>query len=103
MGQLIARRWTLPAQPILRAEHVSALTGAKSSAAHDAINQLQAAGVLEQISVGKRNRAFEAAGLLNLIDEFERTLAIPEPKGEKPVRQHHLSTECGAGAQANRQ
>jgi Fic family protein len=76
----------LPAQPILRASHMSALTGAKSSAAHDAINQLQAAGVLKQISIGKRNRAFEAVGLLTLIDEFERTLAIPEPDGEKPAR-----------------
>lgn len=42
--------------------------------------------MLKQISVGKRNRAFEAVGLLTLIDEFERTLAIPEPDGEKPSR-----------------
>jgi hypothetical protein len=42
--------------------------------------------VLEQITVGRRNRAFEAAGLLDLVDTFERRLAIPEPHGSTPVR-----------------
>lgn len=76
----------LPAQPIMRIGHVTALTSAKSSAAHDAVSQLQAAGVLKQISVGRRNRAFEAMGLLDLVDKFERHLATPEPKGRKPAR-----------------
>ncbi|HUN79724.1 MAG TPA: Fic family protein [Solirubrobacteraceae bacterium] len=76
----------LPAQPILRIGHVVAMTGAKSSAAQAAVNQLRAAGVLKQITVGRRNRAFEAVGLLNLVDTFERRLAVPEPDGNKPVR-----------------
>lgn len=76
----------LPAQPILRIGDVIALTGAKSSAAHDAVSQLQAAGVLKQISAGRRNRAFEAVGLLNLIDELEHRLAVPEPDGRRPIR-----------------
>jgi len=76
----------LPAQPILRVSHVIALTGASASAAHKAVNDLQAAGVLKQATVGRRNRAWEAVGLLNLVDEFERRLAIPDPGGSKPAR-----------------
>ncbi len=69
----------LPAQPILRVSHVIALTGARTSAAHKALNDLSAAGVLKQVTVGRRNRAWEAVGLLGLVDEFERRLAVPEP------------------------
>jgi len=76
----------LPAQPILRVSHVVELTGAGLSAAHKAVNDLEAAGVLKQVTVGKRNRAWEAVGLLNLVDAFERRLATPEPGGEKPAR-----------------
>lgn len=75
----------LPGQPILRMQHVIELTGASSTAAHAAVNALTAAGVLRQITVGKRNRAWEAAGLLTLLDGFERRLATPAA-GEKPVR-----------------
>jgi Fic family protein len=77
---------SLPAQPILRLSHVIALTGARSSAAHKAINDLHAAGVLKQVTVGRRNRAWEAVGLLSLVDEFERRLAVPDPEADKPIR-----------------
>jgi Fic family protein len=76
----------LPAQPILRLSHAMALTGAGNSAAHKALNDLHAAGVLKQVTVGRRNRAWEAVGLLNLVDEFERRLATPDSDREKPVR-----------------
>jgi Fic family protein len=82
----------LPAQPILRVSQVIALTGARTTAAHKALNDLHAAGVLKQVTVGRRNRAWEAVGLLGLVDEFERRLVTPEsgtPKGrtaDKPVR-----------------
>ena len=76
----------LPAQPILRMQHALELTGAGSTAVHHAVNQLTAAGVLRQITVGRRNRAWEAAGLLTLLDSFERRLATPDRDGAKPVR-----------------
>jgi Fic family protein len=76
----------LPAQPILRASHVTALTGASTSAAHKAVNDLQAAGVLKQLTVGRRNRAWEAVGLLALIDDFERRLATQDLDGDIPAR-----------------
>lgn len=76
----------LPGQPILRVSHAIALTGAGSTAAHNAVNTLEAAGVLKQITVGRRNRAWEAVGLLKLIDDFERRLAVPDPSDGKPAR-----------------
>lgn len=76
----------LPAQPILRSSHAMALTGAGTSAAHKALNDLHAAGVLKQVTVGRRNRAWEAVGLLGLVDEFEHGLAIPETGSDKPAR-----------------
>jgi Fic family protein len=75
----------LPAQPILRANHAMALTGAGNSAAHKALGDLHGAGVLKQVTVGRRNRAWEAVGLLSLLDEFERRLATSE-SGGKPAR-----------------
>jgi len=69
----------LPGQPILRVSHVVALTGASlTAAAHNAVNELETAGVLKQLTVGRRNRAWEAVGLLKLLDEFERRLATPD-------------------------
>lgn len=76
----------LPAQPILRVSHAIALTRARTSAAHKAVNDLHAAGVLKQVTVGRRNRAWEAVGLLSLVDEFERRLAVPDTGADKPVR-----------------
>jgi Fic family protein len=76
----------LPGQPILRVSHAKVLTGASTSAAHNAVNDLEAAGVLKQVTVGRRNRAWEAVGLLKLVDDFERRLATPELRDDKPVR-----------------
>ncbi len=76
----------LPAQPILRVSSVIDLLGVSSSAAHSAVNELEDAGVLKQVTVGKRNRAWEAVGLLGLVDAFERRLATPDLAGDKPVR-----------------
>lgn len=76
----------LPGQPILRAGNVVELTKTGSSAAHNAINGLERAGVLKQITVGTRNRAWEAVGLLSLLDAFERDLASPGDGDGKPAR-----------------
>lgn len=76
----------LPGQPILRIGHVIELTGVSDTAAHRAVDQLVDASVLKQLTVGKRNRAWEAVGLLDLVDRFERALATPEAGDDKPVR-----------------
>lgn len=76
----------LPAQPILLAAHAMSLTGARQTAAYKAISDLGAAGVLKQVTVGPRNRAWEAVGLLSLVDEFERQLATPETGSNQAAR-----------------
>lgn len=61
----------LPSQPILGVKEAQELAGASDEAARLALKQLEAAGVVKQISVGKRNRAFEAVGIFELIDRVE--------------------------------
>jgi Fic family protein len=65
----------LPAYPILDAGSAAALTGRSAVAARQALNNLTDSGVLEQVSVGKRNRMWESVGLFSLIDEMERELS----------------------------
>jgi Fic family protein len=73
----------LPGQPVLRIQHVIEATGASESAAHRAVDQLVGSGVLKQITIGDRNRAWEASALLDLIDAFERDLATPRQGGRR--------------------
>ncbi len=65
----------LPAYPILDAGSVAALTGRSTVAARQALNNLTDSGVLEQVTVGKRNRMWESVGLFSLIDDMERELS----------------------------
>jgi Fic family protein len=76
----------LPGKPMFRSVDVIEMTGASSAAANRAVNELAKAGVLKQVTAGKRNRAWEAVGLLKLADEFERSLATPAPGDGKPSR-----------------
>jgi predicted transcriptional regulator len=64
----------LPAYPILNAEKVAELTGRSDVAARNALNHLEDAGVLQRVTVGKRNRMWESTGLFALVDEMEREL-----------------------------
>lgn len=68
----------LPAHPMISAPVAEAMTGRDRSRIYEAIGQLTAAGVLLPLSAGRRNRWWEAAGLLELIEQLEA--------GELPVR-----------------
>ena len=46
-------------------------------ATNEAITRLANAGVLSQVNVGRRNRAFEAADLIQAFTDLERQLASP--------------------------
>ena len=61
----------LPAYPIITAPVAAAATGRARAAVHQAIGQLVDAGVLELLSVGKRNREWEAVGLMELVEGVE--------------------------------
>lgn len=65
----------LPAYPIVDAEKVAEITGRSLVAARNALNHLEKTGVLQQVTVGKRNRMWESTGLFALIDEMERELS----------------------------
>lgn len=69
---------SLPGAPLLSASGAAELTGRSFPQANEAIGRLVTAGVLTQISVGKRNRAFEARDIINAFTDLERQLASPE-------------------------
>jgi hypothetical protein len=56
----------------------AAQIGRTFKATSDAVDRLQAAGVVLQVTLGRRNRAFEAVGLFEAFTGFERVLASPD-------------------------
>ena len=68
----------LPASPVLTTGTGAELIGRSFQATSQAIDRLVTAGVLEQITVGRRNRAFEAPELIEAFTALERQLASPE-------------------------
>jgi Fic family protein len=73
----------LPAQPVLDLHVAASLTGGSEEAARRALNELEAAGILSTVQVGKkRNRIWEARGLLELVDTFEWEMAEPTRPGQ---------------------
>jgi hypothetical protein len=61
----------LPGHPVITSSVAQAETGRAKSAIHRAIDQLVGAGVLDPLSTSKRNRAWEASGLLDLLEGLE--------------------------------
>jgi len=61
----------LPAHPIITAPIAAAATGRAKSAVNQAVVELEEAGILLRLSRSRRNRSWEAAGLLDLIAGLE--------------------------------
>lgn len=61
----------MPAHPMISAPVMSAVTGRGRSSVYEAIDQLIEAGVLIPLTASKRNRWWEASGLLELISGLE--------------------------------
>ena len=68
----------LPGAPLLTTTTASDLIGRSFQATSRAIDRLVEAGVLKQVTVGRRNRAFEAPELIEAFTALERQLASPE-------------------------
>jgi Fic family protein len=64
----------LPGYPILDVGTVETALKVSNQAARLAVAQLEGARVLKRINTGKRNRAWEAVGLFELVDARERRL-----------------------------
>ena len=69
---------SLPASPVLTVSTAAELLGRSFQAANQAVGQLMEADALVQITVGRRNRAFEAPELIEVFTALERQLTSPE-------------------------
>lgn len=74
----------LPAYPILTVTTAAQLLGRSKQAANEAVALLAEAGVLKATTLARRNRAWEAVELFELINEVERELAIPMDGDDLP-------------------
>jgi Fic family protein len=68
----------LPGAPVLTAESAATLIGRTYKPANDAIQRLVEAGILQQITIGQRNRAYEAPEIIEAFIALECQLASPE-------------------------
>ena len=68
----------LPGAPLVTAKTAAELIGRSFQATNQAIERLAGAGILAQVSLGRRNRAFEAPELIEEFTALERQLASPE-------------------------
>lgn len=68
----------LPGAPLVTVQSAAALIDRSVQATNEAIAHLQASGVLQQTTIGKRNRGFEATELIDAFTALERQLASPD-------------------------
>jgi len=68
----------LPGAPLVTVQSAAALIDRSVQATNEAIRHLERSGVLEQTTIGKRNRGFEAADLIDAFTALERQLASPD-------------------------
>ena len=67
----------LPGAPVLTIATAAELVGRSFQATSQAIQRLVASGVLSQVNVGRRNRAFESPELIEAFNSLERRAAGP--------------------------
>jgi Fic family protein len=79
---------SLPGAPIITVSGASELIGRTFQATNQAITRLVDAGVLSQVNLGRRNRAFEAPELIKTFTDLERRLASPtgNTNSSRPTR-----------------
>jgi hypothetical protein len=68
---------SLPGAPILTVNGAAELTSRSFTQANEAVTRLAEAGILSQITAGRRNRASEAKAVVNALTDLERQLASP--------------------------
>ncbi len=61
----------LPGHPVITAPVAAAVTGRSKPSIYEALEQLQVGGVLRPLSASRRNRSWEAVGLLDLLAGLE--------------------------------
>jgi predicted transcriptional regulator len=83
----------LPGAPVVSVSSAADHIGRSFQATNEAMTRLEAAGVVRQVNVGRRNRVFEAAAIIDAFTALERQLASPTggtrsapPEGPAPAR-----------------
>jgi Fic family protein len=78
----------LPGAPVLTTESAATLIGRTFKPANEAIQRLVGGGILNQITIGRRNRAYEAPEIIDAFTDLERQLASPtgDTRTSPPVR-----------------
>jgi len=67
----------LPGAPVVSVTSAAHLIGRSFQATNEAMTRLESAGVVCQVNVGRRNRAFEARAIIDAFTALERQLASP--------------------------
>lgn len=75
----------LAGHPLLSVGSAAELLTVSEEAARLALNQLSASGVVRQVTIGRRNRAWAAEEVFDLLDEFDFGMASLEGL-DKPAR-----------------
>lgn len=68
---------SLPGDPIVTVSSAAELIGRSFERTNQAIARLEEAGVVRPMTVGRRNRAFEARAVIDAFADLERQLASP--------------------------
>ncbi|MDZ4178326.1 MAG: Fic family protein [Coriobacteriia bacterium] len=78
----------LPGAPVITVTGASAVLGRTFAAVNNAVDALVNAGILRQVNVGRRNRAFESVEVIEAFIGLERQLGSPadDTRIEPPVR-----------------
>ena len=94
LGQVRARSaadlllGVLVGAPVVTVNSAAEMLGRSFIQTNEAIVRLVEAGILRQVTVGRRNRAFEAPDIIAAFTDLERQLASPEgdTRNSEPVR-----------------
>jgi len=100
----------LAGAPVLTVESAASLIGRTYNPANDAVQRLVNGGILRQITIGRRNRAYEAPDIIDAFTDLERQLASPagdtrtsSPARPVPRRQSAMpSSRSGGSRERNR-
>jgi Fic family protein len=78
----------LPGAPILTVNGAADLIGRSFPQTSEAVTRLTGAGILSQVTVGKRNRVFEAKEIIDAFTDLERQIASPagNTRSSEPIR-----------------
>jgi Fic family protein len=79
---------TLPGAPVVSVNGAAELIGRSFQATNEAFARLEAAGIVRQLTIGRRNRVFEAPAVIDAFATLERQLASPsgDTRAELPRR-----------------